>query len=481
MAGKKIFFCCGLLVGLTGGGFLYHFSCQKIFTGNFWPYSWNGSSQIRVANLKGFESDTDAEYHAFIDSVNAGAFVSVGVVQSASLSDSERLVQAAALGLPSQDSVRYFDGFISSFNSERRIPNWVVEVLDGSRLKRGYVEKEESSSLSTGQEKDFCTGAGEKNLEKDRENEIVHQMESVPPRDNVGKRYSSRFFADHTVRKAFQVVPNLYAESGAHGISRGHLASARCHKASQNELDSTFNMSANVVPQEMTMNALDWYRLEAFAVLLAKELQKEKKKNSEGKMTKSFADTEAKLYVASGPAFLPRKCKDGFLRMKYTFLEGKKPFYQIVPIPTHLFKVLVTEQRQSPTEKPKYTAAAFLLPNNPIPIEHPLTHYQVPISSLEFITGLHFFPRVDAASLPDLCSEFNCEGKCSGLFPRKFREIAQLRSAASVPELRSRFHAILEEHRTNEAGKIVEPTLHKEYSTRLKALLSSAVEQVDDV
>lgn len=546
MAGKKYIFSCGLLVGLAAGVFLPHFSYKKTLTANFLPHSWMDSSQIRVAGLKDIDSDVEAEYHRFLDSVTAHHFASDGELRSASKedlldtqigisleiasrhgrtssescidstldsaaspssfsfkgapwSDSDRHVQAAALGLPSQHSVRYFDGYISSFNCERRIPNWVVEVLEGNRLKRGYVEKEESSPVSSGQknnttslsvnpeesqvgqEKDFSPSAGEKILEKDRENEIEHQKESTLPWDEYENRQPSTFFADPSVRKAFQVVPKLYADSGAHGISRGHLASARSHKASQNERNSTYNMSFNIVPQEMTSNALDWYRLESFAVRLARDLQKKQPKKSEGKKEKSFADTEAKLYVASGPVFLPRKSKDGFLKMKYTFLEGKNPFYQMVAIPTHLFKVLVTEQRQSPSEKPRYTAAAFLLPNEPIPIEHPLTHYQVPISSLEFITGLHFFPLVNAASLPDLCSEFNCECKCSGVFTRKFRQVAQLRSATSVPELRSRFHDILEEHRTNGAGKNLESIMQKEYNMRLETLLASANEQVDSV
>lgn len=42
------------------------------------------------------------------------------------------------------------------------------------------------------------------------------------------------------------------------GYSRGHLAAASNHKSSQEDMASTFVLSANIVPQELSMNGCDW-------------------------------------------------------------------------------------------------------------------------------------------------------------------------------------------------------------------------------
>lgn len=343
--------------------------------------------------------------------------------------------EGVALGLPSDQAVRCYGGYLASLNYERRIPNWVIEVLDyETNLKRG--------------------GKAE---EKDADEPAV-------------SRHNSSFFADPTVDEPFRVAPSVYDKSGYWGISKGHLAPAQFHTNNQTELDATFNMNANIVPQDMALNALDWLRLEQLTRRLARVVQK-------GENPGDYEDKDARLYVATGPVFLPTRAKtpDGQLQMVHDVLEAKN---QIVAVPTHLFKVFLSKRREKAGTKPKYTAAAFLMPNQAIPEERRMTDYQVPINTLESITGLRFFPDVQARNLPDLCRTFKCESKASP-FTKRFRPIAQLRSAMSVPELRKRYDEI--KHHTTESGGKLDPSLEKEYKKRLDVLVAAAIKPVDSV
>lgn len=400
---------------------------------------------------------------------------------------SELCSPAAALGLPSHNAVRDCGGYIASLNYERRIPNWVLEVLDSESIKplhnfnKDHPEHEKNLGLkkrkttsSVNVDKKFYEKSGEKE-------EKAESHTPTPPQDVAPSRSHSRFFADPTVSETFRVDPRVYTSSGMRGISRGHLASAQYHTATQQELDSTFNMNANIVPQDMVLNALDWFRLESLGLKLARSLHGSSAENKGVRKEKQFEGRNAKLYVASGPLFLPQRSTNGFLEMKYHLLEARKPIYQIVAVPTHFFKVFVSERRESSSGKPEYAAAGFLLPNEPIPEERPLTDYKVPISNIEFYTGLHFFPSVNAATLPDLCTKLPCDAKGSGLFNSKFRPIAQLRSASSIPELRSRYHKILEDRQTKKTvGEDINSIIEKEFQIRLETLLASATASVDE-
>ena len=95
-------------------------------------------------------------------------------------------------------------------------------------------------------------------------------------------RKHSKFASDPDVPAAFRADNSDYRGSR---LSRGHLAPAGAHKQSQAALDETFNLSANILPQELSNNGSDWLRLERFA----------------RKLTGSYAQ----VYVVSGPLFLP--------------------------------------------------------------------------------------------------------------------------------------------------------------------------------
>lgn len=356
-----------------------------------------------------------------------------------------KCVRAGSLGVPSDAEVRCYGGYLSSLNYERRIPNWVLECVESAKGGRAPLSHEDEAEGGGG------GGGGDVT------------------------RAKSSFYADATVPDAFRVGPTAY--SGAAGLSRGHLASAQFHKANQWEMDGTFNMNANVVPQDMTCNAVDWLRVESLVRKLRKEV----------------ASENGVLRVVTGPAFVPRH-----VRLERSGADGKlsevalpgapaspSPAYKRVvtyevvgksgvAVPTHLFKVMLAETTKSRGGAPRYEVAAFLLPNEAIPVERPLTAYQVDPQELERLTGLLFFPKIPGGvgSLPDLCRSHKCETRSPALF-EKYRLVARLRSAQTVPELRS-VYASLEAER-----KPLDATVKHEFQRRTEELLAQSVGPVE--
>ncbi|CCD15649.1 unnamed protein product [Trypanosoma congolense IL3000] len=352
-------------------------------------------------------------------------------------------------------------GFAASLNYERRIPNWVLEHLPGIGPEGGDV--------------------------------------SEATRDGM------KFFADKTVPALFRVLPNDYiglddkGEACTRGLSRGHLAAAQFHKRTTEELAETFNMNANTVPQDMTMNAVDWMRLES----LTKKLRRH---------------YENGLWIVTGPVFHPRFV-DGDARAwrwaewpqrpaalkpaEYATLNGdevrhqgsagemrkrhKVVCYEVVgrhnvAVPTHLFKVVLGERADGSHE-----VAAFLMPNEPITVEKPLVTYQVPVAHVEWLTGLEFFRQAlnnDVSrqrtlqgidNLPNICKRLTCEARVGGMF-QVYRDVARLRAAGSLSELQKVYNAFLTEQQNRcdgTANKVVtlnEVVAH-EYRERMKELV----------
>lgn len=382
--------------------------------------------------------------------------------------------ELTALGLPSNGEVRcYAGGYLADLNYERRIPNWVLEIVDYHRLHQSKETKGPSASGD------------------------ATAVTTAP----AVSRSGSSFYADTSVPSPFRVGPSDYT---TRGLSRGHLAAAQFHKSSQADMDATFNMNANIVPQDMTLNAVDWLRLEGMTRKLSKEVASDQSgvSTAEG----------GKLYVVSGPAFLPRwvsvqREADGTVKqeevhcgrgtidssaasgpsgsarklvMQYD-LTGDPKKGPLVAVPTHLFKVVVAERATAQSSSSSgnarsYEAAAFLLPNKAIAEERPLTAYQVPIAELEKVTGLQFFPLLDAKRLPDLCRSHKCDARPSALF-QKYRQVARLREAQSVPALRSAY-ATLQESAQKE-GKTLDDVVQKEFAQRTSELVAEAVRPVD--
>ena len=311
-------------------------------------------------------------------------------------------------GLPSYDNVRVFTEFVSSINYERRIPNWVLEYFPP------FAQQQ-------------AAGKSEVNRSK------------------------SHFYSDAVVPEVFRAQTSDYH---VEHLSRGHLAAAQNHKTTQATRDETFNLSTNIVPQDMSMNGCDWYRLED----MVKKMRKVHK--------------DAAVWVVSGPAFVPTTFigPDGKNKseVRYAVIGQRQ-----VAVPTHMF-----EKAADGPQPAKRLGAAFLMKNGPIPEERPLTAYQVSLSEVERLTGLQFFPALLHSSgssttagkaltvttpIIDLCRETNggCQGS-EGSFSQQYRQEAKLRTAMTKEQLAAVWAGCDQKDKS----------LQKEYMNQLQALSS---------
>ncbi|KAL6781343.1 hypothetical protein ACKKBG_A10765 [Auxenochlorella protothecoides x Auxenochlorella symbiontica] len=177
-----------------------------------------------------------------------------------------------------------------------------------------------------------------------------------------GTRSSSQFTEDAGVGARFRAKLSDYRGTG---YDRGHMAPASNHKESQGSMDETFSLS-NIAPQVGGgFNRDYWARFERFVQ----------------DTTKSFDD----VWVVTGPLYIPRPGPSGWV-LEHPML-GQPP--QMVAVPTHFFKVVLAEQGDAST-----AVAAFVMPNSAIPAEYPLSAFSVPLTSLEEVSGLTFFPSL---------------------------------------------------------------------------------------
>ncbi|KAL1006417.1 hypothetical protein UPYG_G00072110 [Umbra pygmaea] len=199
-------------------------------------------------------------------------------------------------------------------------------------------------------------------------------------------RKHCKFRPDPSIPEPFTAHNEDYLGSG---WSRGHMAPAGDNKSSQQSMAETFYLS-NIVPQNYENNAGYWNRLEMYCRDLAKR----------------FDD----VWVISGPLALPEYGVDGKKTVCYKLL-GKDD----VAVPTHLFKVILVGNKPVSENLAKnqfdgLALGAFVVPNQPIGFERPLTDFQVSLSELEKMSGLVFFPKMEPTtqSLPNLCDKDTC-------------------------------------------------------------------------
>eukprot|EP00055_Hartaetosiga_balthica_P002083 m.2727 g.2727 ORF g.2727 m.2727 type:complete len:398 (+) comp1910_c0_seq2:105-1298(+) len=254
----------------------------------------------------------------------------------------------------------------------------------------------------------------------------------------TGDRQNSRFTEDKQVPKPFRATLSDYRDSG---YSRGHLAPAGDNKFNQVCMDETFLLSTNIIPQDLSMNGCDWLRLERMT----------------HKLSKRYSD----VYVVSGPAYVPQFDHDEKkMMMKYEVIGRHQ-----VAVPTHVFKVIVAENEDGKDR----VFGAFLMENKPIKDQKPLYSYQVPLSELEKLTGLEFFPKIDRSSLiNDVCVSTGCVYDADKLI-RQWRNFGIIKDADSIEELNNAWD------RSKEAGFYAswEHNMYKqEYERRMKHLKS---------
>ncbi len=251
-------------------------------------------------------------------------------------------------------SLRFFDGFVSSLNLQRRVPNVVVEEMDSNSKENNNSDDEETKA--------------------DRSNcQFTALHEAVP--------------------RAFGAALEDYRGSG---YTRGHMAAAGnfVHRDQQSMCD-TFVLGANIVPQEARNNQDFWFRME----LLARR-----------DLPRAVGD---KLYVLSGPAYLPLTVNEdpdkGLSRFRR---HGQKTYLThevvgAVSVPTHLYKVYIS---LPPNEAPLFSA--FVVPNKPIRNKK-LSEFQVSREELQAMVGFEILPR--DPTVASLCEKVGGTNGCDEL------------------------------------------------------------------
>mmetsp|Transcript_1435 Transcript_1435/g.4274 ORF Transcript_1435/g.4274 Transcript_1435/m.4274 type:complete len:410 (-) Transcript_1435:16-1245(-) len=183
----------------------------------------------------------------------------------------------------------------------------------------------------------------------------------------AGNRANVLFEEDSGIDVRFR---NRLTDFQMSGYDRGHMAPAADHKGSQRALEQTFTLT-NISPQVgKGFNRDYWARFEHFV--------------------KGLTNTCEEVFVVTGPLFLPKLTSRGYT-MAYPMI-GEVP--NLVAVPTHFFKVVLAESKERNLLGAKpVVVGAFVMPNNSINPDTPLTAFSVPLESLESASGLRFFPE----------------------------------------------------------------------------------------
>ncbi|GEQ67541.1 hypothetical protein JCM33374_g1206 [Metschnikowia sp. JCM 33374] len=201
--------------------------------------------------------------------------------------------------------------------------------------------------------------------------------DSIKRSDGVDRK-KSVFQEDESVPVKFRARLRDFFRSG---YDRGHQAPAANAKFSQVAMDETFLLT-NMSPQVGDgFNRDYWAHFEDFA----------------RRLTNKYDDVR----IMTGPLYLPKLCDDNKYRVTYEVI-GSPPN---IAVPTHFFKLIVGER----TGDSNLAVGAFVLPNDTIDNNEPLTKFQVPVEALERSAGLELLHRVPYYNKKDLCKETKCE------------------------------------------------------------------------
>lgn len=194
-----------------------------------------------------------------------------------------------------------------------------------------------------------------------------------------GDRSHSYFTEDGTVPEKFRAKLADYHRSG---FDRGHQVPAADAKWSQEAMDHTFLLT-NMCPQVGDgFNRDYWAHFEDFC----------------RRLTNHYPSVR----IVTGPLYLPRRDpQDGKWRVSYEMI-GSPPS---VAVPTHFFKVIFAEDGRTGGQ---VHLGAFVLPNQPIDNDKPLSDFEVPVEAVERASGLEFASKLPAQRRKRLCEAVTC-------------------------------------------------------------------------
>ncbi|XP_034825929.1 endonuclease G, mitochondrial [Maniola hyperantus] len=208
-------------------------------------------------------------------------------------------------------------------------------------------------------------------LSYDRRNRVPHWVFEHITKEHVKKndavdRSKCDFTPDESIHPFFRSQNSDYKGSG---FDRGHMAAAGNHRLAQKHVEQTFFLT-NMAPQVGEgFNRHAWNRLEKHV----------------RKLTKVYDN----VYCCTGPLYLPRKESDGKFYVRYQVIGANT-----VAVPTHFYKVVVAESSDG-----KLDMEAYVMPNQKIPEETPVSSYMVPPETIEKSAGLLFFDKLHRSKL----------------------------------------------------------------------------------
>jgi endonuclease G, mitochondrial len=182
---------------------------------------------------------------------------------------------------------------------------------------------------------------------------------------DIGSAARAPFEPDPDLPRGMAKVTSRVYTNG--GFDRGHLCPAKDRSSSPKDIRATFFMT-NIVPQAPNCNQRGWEKLEDYCRRLTKE----------GRV----------LYIAAGPAGVGGAGKDG---RKEEIGEGRLK----VTVPHCVWKVVLVLPREGAEPRKNTRVIAVIMPNDQS-VDYNWAKYRVTTRQVEKLTGLHFFPSVEA-------------------------------------------------------------------------------------
>ncbi|CAH2237665.1 endonuclease G, mitochondrial [Pararge aegeria] len=208
-------------------------------------------------------------------------------------------------------------------------------------------------------------------LSYDRRNRVPHWVFEHITKEHIKKNQSvdrskCDFTPDESIHPFFRSQNTDYRGSG---FDRGHMAAAGNHRLAQKHVEQTFFLT-NMAPQVGEgFNRHAWNTLEKHV----------------RKLTKVYEN----VYCCTGPLYLPRKESDGKSYVKYQVIGANT-----VAVPTHFYKVVVAE-----TSDGTLDLESYVMPNQKLPDDTPVSCYMVPPETIEKAAGLLFFDKIHRSKL----------------------------------------------------------------------------------
>ncbi|XP_063833638.1 endonuclease G, mitochondrial [Ostrinia nubilalis] len=208
-------------------------------------------------------------------------------------------------------------------------------------------------------------------LSYDRRNRVPnwvfeHLTKAHVARNDQVDRSKCDFTPDESIHPFFRSQNSDYKGSG---FDRGHMAAAGNHRIAQRHVEQTFYLT-NMAPQVGEgFNRHAWNKLEKHV----------------RKLTKVYDN----VYCCTGPLYLPRREADGKSYVRYQVIGANT-----VAVPTHFYKVVVCEAPSGALDM-----EAYVMPNQRIPDETPVSAFMVPPETIERAAGLLFFDKIHRSKL----------------------------------------------------------------------------------